>query len=449
VAVHVNQDGYFEIEYAGPYAGLHVQLPETLIPDSASPATNNFMFRNGELRSRPKLQLEFRSPDNINPGLGTFSFLDVNSVWHTVLFTARALWQLKGNAQTLVANPWDYLGGPTLVAGNPVAYQAFANVLYYTNGGPQLVSWDGLTQIPTFANAGAPGATSVAAIPIADAPTIVPGSTGPLSIGALYLGELNNQILLANVTVLDNGTGATFNFPQRLWWSANGIPTQWDPLANSSAGFNDFLDVPDVLTGLMTIGVQGFLFRSNGITQFTVTGRTLTPFQFDHLWASTHGIGNVLPWSIAQYGPSGFFASTEQIYRMGVNAFDPIGGTARDAIYADLAAASDTPVGSFIPSLGLGYNYPLYTISIPLTTFTRHYQFSQEDNNWAPWDTQGLIIMGRPEMVFTGQLPSFGIPGVFPPSVSVGGSGTSGGGGGTGGGGGGGGGGGHVRISTL
>ena len=433
--IRISQDGYFEAEYSGPYAGLHVSLPETLIPDSASPNTNNFMLRNGELRSRPKLQLEFINPDQKNPGLGTFSFLDVNSVWHTVLFTARALWQLKGNAQTLVANPWDYLGGPTLVDGNPVAYQAFANVLYYTNGGPQLVSWDGLSQIPTFANAGAPGATSVAAIPIADAPTVVPGSTGPLSIGALYLGELNNQILLANVSVLDNGTGATFQFPQRLWWSANGIPTQWDPLANTSAGFNDFLDVPDVLTGLMTIGVQGFLFRGNGITQFTPTGRTLTPFQFDHLWASTHGIGNVFPWSIAQYGPSGFFASTEQVYRMSVNSFEPIGGTARDAIYADLAAASDTPVGSFIPSLGLGYNYPLYTISIPLTTFTRHYQFAQEDNNWAPWDTQGLLIQGRPETVFTGQLPSFGIPGVFPPSVSVGGSGTSGGSGGTGGGG--------------
>jgi hypothetical protein len=272
---------------------------------------------------------------------------------------------------------------------------------------------------------------------VADAPSIIPGSTGPLSIGALYLGELNNQILLANVTVLDNATGVIYPFPQRLWWSANGLPTIWDPLANSSAGFNDFLDVPDILTGIMTIGVQGFLFRSNGITQFTITGQSLAPFQFDHLWASTHGIGNVFPWSIAQYGPSGFFASTEQIYKMGVNAFQPVGGTARDAIYADLASASANPVASYLPNLGLGYNYPLYTISIPLTTFTRHYQYSDEDNNWAPWDTRGLIITGRAENVFTGQLPTFGVPGVFPPSVSNGGSGTSGGGGGTGGGGGG------------
>jgi hypothetical protein len=215
-----------------------------------------------------------------------------------------------------------------------------------------------------------------------------------------------------------------------LWWSANGMPTQWDPIANTSAGFNDFLDVPDVLTGLMTIGIQGYLFRSNGITQFSPTGRTLTPFQFDHLWASRQGIGNVLNWSIAQYGASGFFASTEQIYKMSVNSFSPIGGSARDAIYADIASASGNPVASFVPNLGLGYNYPLYTISIPLTTFTRHYQYSDEDNNWAPWDTVGQIITGKPETVFTGQLPSFGVPGVFPPSVSAAGKGMSGGSGG-------------------
>jgi hypothetical protein len=431
MAVRLAQDGYFEIEYTFQGAtGLDVQTPENLLSDKASPATTNFLLRNSEMRSRPVFQREFQAPDNKNPGLGNTSFLDVNSVWHTVLFTARAAWQLAGNNQSPNVNPWSYLGGPQLVAGNPVSYQAFANILYYTNGGPVLASWDGLTLIPTFSNSGAPGATSVAAIAVANAPTVVPGSTGPLSIGAFYLGELNNQILLANVVVLDNGSGATFNFPQRLWWSANGIPTQWDPTVNTSAGFNDFLDVPDVITGIMTIGIAGYLFRSNGITQFTITGSALTPFQFDHLWASRKGIGNVLPWTIAQYGPQGFFASTTQIYKMSVNSFEPIGGTARDAIYADIAAASGNPVSGYLPNLGLGYIYPCYTLSIPLGTFTRHYQYSEEGNYWTPWDTIGQLITGRPETVFTGQLPSFGIPGIFPAAVSSGGMGMAGGSGG-------------------
>jgi len=200
------------------------------------------------LRSRPKLQLEFINPDQKNPGLGTFSFLDVNAVWHTVLFTARALWQLKGNAQTLAAQPWDYLGGPTLVAGTLLRIKRLRTCcttpMEGRNWFPGMASRRFLHLRMRRAGRYVGRGDS-----IADAPTVVPGSTGPLSIGALYLGELNNQILLANVNVLDNGTGATFQFPQRLWWSANGIPTQWDPLANTSAGFNDFLSVPDILTG--------------------------------------------------------------------------------------------------------------------------------------------------------------------------------------------------------
>lgn len=438
MSIKVTQDGYWEVEYTGPYAGLDVQTPENLLSDKASPSTNNFLLRNSEMRSRPVFRREFTAPDNKNPPLGHTSFLDVNSVWHTVLFTASAAWQLAGN--NLGIKPWNYLGGPNLVAGNPVASQAFGEVLYYTNGGPVLASWDGITTIPTASNAGAPGATSVAAIDVADSPTVIPGSTGPLSIGGFYLGELNNQILLLNVVVLDNATNVLYKFPNRLWYSANGIPTQWDPTINTSAGFVDFLDVPDMFTGIMTIGIAGYMFRSNGITQFTPTGSAVTPFQFDHLWASKKGIGNVFQWSIAQYGASGFFASTEQIYKMSVNSFNAIGGSARDAIYADLAVASGNPVAAFLPNLGLGYIYPAYTLSIPLGTFTRHYIYSDEGNGWTPWDTPGLLITGKPENVFTGQLPSFGVPGVFPPAVSKGGTGMSGGGGagsGTGGGGGG------------
>jgi hypothetical protein len=427
MSVQIAKDGYFEIEYTGPFAGLDVQTPENLLSDKASPATKNFLLRNSEMRSRPVFRREFRSPDS-NPPIGQTSFLDVNSVWHTMLFTASAAWQLAGNNQSPGINPWSYLGGPNLVAGNPVASQAFGSVLYYTNGGPVLASWDGISTIPTASNTGCPGATSVAAIDVADAPTVVPGSTGPLSIGGYYLSELNNQILLANVVVLDNGTNVLYEFPNRLWYSANGIPTQWDPTINTSAGFTDFLDVPDVFTGILTIGIAGYLFRTNGVTQMTPTGSVQAPFQFDHLWASKKGIGNVYPWSIAQYGPNGFFASTEQIYKMSVNSFNPIGGTARDAIYADLAVATGNPVSGFITNFGRGYVFPCYTLAIPLGNFTRHYIYSDEGNYWVPWDTQGLLITGSPEVVWTGQLPSYGVPGVFPPAVSAGGTGTSGGG---------------------
>ena len=449
MSVQFGKGGYFEITYAGPWTGLDVQTPETLLDDHASPFTNNFQFRNSELRSRANFALEFMGMDNINPSLGLTSFLDVNAVQHTVGWNARGAWQLAPKGQPPGAlYPWAILGGPSLAANIPVSYRAFANILYYCNGGPFLASWDGLTLASTSANAGVAGSTSIAAISKADAPTVISGSVGPLSIGGLYLGELDNHILLANVTVRDEGAGGfVYTFPQRMWWSANGIPTQWDFAANTNAGDNDFLDVPDVLTGLVTLGISGYLFRSSGITFFTPTGNGLAPFQFDHLWASDHGIGNVYPWSIHTYGSICCFVSIEQIYQMGVSSFEPIGGKARDAIMADLALASANPVASIVPTDGLGYVYMSYRISIPLTTFTRHYIYSIEDKSWAVWDTPYLIQTGRCDEVWTGTLSSFATVGVTPPAASA--PHPGGGGGGTGGGGTGGCFTGDVRVITL
>jgi len=450
VPVQVNKDGSFIVEYCGPYAGLHTHAPETLIPDNASPSMSGVQLRNAELRSMPAFVQKFAAPDPVNPILGTFSFLDVNNVGHTVLWTTRGLWQLSFNAPD-PGKPWSILGGPNLQPGIPVTYRAFANVLYYSNGLPFMASWDGITLAPTstLTFGDATIASSVAGVSKTDAPTVLAGSTGPLAIGGLFLAELDNHIILANVTVLDQlginaaTSGVVYNFPQRIWWSANGLPTQWDFAANTNAGENDFLDVPDSITGIITIGTAGYIFRSNGITQFIPTGNGIAPFQFDHLWASDHGVGNVFPWSIHSYGAFACFISVEQIYQMGVNSFSDIGGTARDAIMADLAIASSTPVASIVPTEALGYVYLTYRISIPLKTFTRHYIYSFEQKSWEVRDTAGLLISGREEEVWFGNLASYGTPGLVPPGTGVpGGSPPSGGGssGGTGTGSGGGGG---------
>jgi hypothetical protein len=445
VAVKIKSSGYFEVEYKDFDGGLNVQQPETEIPDTATPAANNFQTRNKELRSRPAFTLKFLGMDPINPALGIFSFLDVNSVQHTVAWNTRGLWQLAPSGLPPGAlTPWFQLGGPNLVVGNPVAYRAFANVLYYCNGGTFLASWDGISLNPTSSNAGVAGSTSIAAISVADSPTVIPGSTGPLSIGGLFLSELDNHIILANVSVLDNGTGTIYSFPNRIWWSQNGVPTQWDPTANVNAGENDFLDVPDNITAIGTTGVSGYIFRSNGITFFDPTGQGAAPFQFDHLWASEHGIGNVFPWSVAFYGPIGMFIAAENIYKLGVADFEPIGGTARDAIMADLALASGVPTAQIVPTENLGYIFTTYRISIPLNTFTRVYLYDVEKKHWhPPWDTPNLIQTAKCEEVWTGVLANLPI-GAQPPGTAIqggqpgggagGGGGSSGGGSGFGGG---------------
>lgn len=411
MAIQLKGDGTFSIEYEGPYSGLDVQSPETLVSDKGSPSFNNFMLRNKELRSRPNLIQPFQAFGVYQ--LGITSFVDINGTYHTVIWTGANLYQF--DPSLLPSNPWVLVGtaAPADMQTNTVSYRAFANTLWYTNIAvltattpiiePFLAYWDGLTSAPVFTQTFSDASTSqsVAGISLTDSPTVggsLPGGptvTGPLAIGGLYLGELNNQLILANVSVLDQASGVIYPFPNMIWWSANGLPKQWDPTQNTSAGFNPFLDVPDLITGLVTMGVAGYIFRTNGITQFAPSGSAVTPFTFDHMWASDHGIGNVLPFSIAQYGPTAAFISTDNIYSLSITNAAAIGGTARDAIFADIAAAVSTPFANIVPIYKNGYVYLQYVILIPFTGFVRMYIYSFEDKNWSAWD---LEIFANPPM---------------------------------------------------
>jgi hypothetical protein len=414
VPVSVGKGGAWAQEYFGPYAGLNTQTPETLIPDNASPSFNNFMLRNAELRSRPAL---FNPYDltgaPTNPQLGITTFVDVNGTYHTVLWAGETLYQFQPTH--LPVSPWVAVGqaSPGDMKTNPLSYRAFANAIWYSdkaaligsNGSPIINpfvgTWNGLSAVPQFTQVqfDASVTESVAGIALTDSPTVggsLPGAptvTGPLAIGGLYLGELNNQLILANVSVLDQGTGVTYSFPNLIWWSGNGLPFEWDPVHNTSAGFNPFLDVPDMITGLATLGIAGYIFRTNGITQFNITGSAVTPFAFNHLWASDHGIGNVFPFSIAQYGPNCCFIAEDNVYALNVTSANPIGGATRDAIFADLAAATAAPFANIAPIIENGFVYLTYLLLIPLAGFVRMYVYSFDEKNWSPWD---LNIFANP-----------------------------------------------------
>lgn len=409
MAIQIKSDGNFSIEYEGPLAGLDVQKPETLISDKASPSFNNFMLRNAEIRSRPNLSI-FCGAQPFPVGISTF--IDINGSYHTVLWSQNTLFQF--NSALLPGNPWVLLGVSSPgVVNLPIAYRTFANTLYYTGSGvqsqhfgrpiitPFMGYWDGLTAAPVFTQtfSDASVSNSVAGISLTTSPAVggsLPGNpvvTGPLDIGGAFIGELNNQLILANVSVKDEASGIIYPFPTLIWWSANGLPKQWDPQQNTSAGFNPFLDVSDQITGLVTMGVAGYVFRNFGITQFAPSGSSINPFTFDHMWASDHGIGNVLPWSVAQYGPTAGFISTDNIYSLSITNAEPIGGTARDAIMSDIANSQNPPFANVVPIFANGFVYLTYQLFIPFNNFVRNWVYSFEDKNWSAWD---LNIFGNP-----------------------------------------------------
>jgi len=443
----------FEISYgANPtWKGLNVEAPADLLDISHTPSTTNFQFRNAALTSRPVFTKVFLTPEPSAPILGAGSFLDQNGVTHTVAFTVNGLYQLRPINNIPGKNPWVYLGGASLVPGISVSWQPFVNNLYYTNGSPQVSQWDGIANAPKVISYLADGQSSVGGLYLFElasrlvlayvvqlafgqiAASAVDSGGAGYNVGDTFTigsGTATGQVtettsgavtgytitnagtgytdaagVLTNATS-GTGTGLTITItaigssivtqPQTIWWSANGLPNVWDPTVNTSAGYNPLLDTPDIITGVMALGEFALIFRTNGITQMSPTGSALAPFEFDHMWASNKGIGNVYPFSIAQYGSFGIFISTEQIFQVSINSFMEIGGGARDAIMADFAIATGTPVAYISSSNPFGYVYLTYRLSIPLGTFTRHYLYSIEDKNWTVWETNGLLITAKP-----------------------------------------------------
>jgi hypothetical protein len=287
---------------------------------------------------------------------------------------------------------WDFLGGPSLT-GLPVSWTSLAGNLYYSNG-LHLSAWDGKANAP-INDVAFLGATN-------------PPAAATIKIGALFLAELANHILLAYV--YETASGATIAYPTRIRWSQNGfnpvlagvfganlgtVGATFDPTINVNAGLNDFLDVPDIITGLMTIGRTGFVFRQNGITELFPTGSGIAPFDFNHEWASQNGVGSVYPFTVAQYGNTGVFISFEDIYQISPGSLRAIGGGARDAILEDLSRAIGTPYASIDRGLQLGYSYPVYHLRIPLfdggAGITRSYIYSFDDENWTRWTAAGVF----------------------------------------------------------
>jgi hypothetical protein len=228
-----------------------------------------------------------------------FSFKDLNGVWHTCVTTKDNLYQLIPGLSNAIGSFNDSMPF--------IAYAQLANTVYITGNTSDnlgyIYSWDGTVN-------GLQVTTDL--------------------FGGRFIFELDASICIANTS--EGGT----QFPQRVRWCVAGNPTQWDPSAYKGAGFNDLLNTPDDITGVLAIGTIAYIARTNGLTVMSPTGVGIQPFNFNHLWAAEHGTGNIFPNSMASFGSIGFMVSQEDIFAVTVGAVQPIGGRAKIDIYNDI-----------------------------------------------------------------------------------------------------------------
>jgi hypothetical protein len=445
------KDTNFSVTYKGPWKGIDVSMPENAIDRASTPFSQNFIMKNGELRSRPRQsQLIPALPDGTTPN-AIHTFTDSNNVTHTVAISSSGLWQLNRNwpiaiATRQIQNCWSKVGTFPVQPGLniPSAHEVFVNKFFWTTGGSFLWSWDGITStgfLPQWQPSNhyyvgqqiqdsngnwqvvtQSGISKVAPHPVwsntVGTPTIdgtsglqwgyngIPliGNGGIQSVavvdvankitaGAYFLGILASSLLLLNT--IENGS----NFAQRVRWSPSGIPNIWDPNVNIGAGFEDLLDTPDSITGCMFVGSTGLIARSNGTTEMSIGSSGINPFVFNHFWASEHGIGNIFPFSMDQYGPIGMFISQDDIYEYSLGGFKDVGGGARDAIFNDLANTNGNPAAAMVPVYQNNYVYLQYVLLIPLGNNMRSWRYSLKDKSWQSDLFSNKVFIATPDYV--------------------------------------------------
>jgi len=391
-------DKYFEKGYQGPWKGIDTSMPENMIDPASTFSAQNWIMRSGELRTRPRRSVFLPGLPDGSQVLGHTSFTDSNNVQHTVVASTSGLWQLNSQWQRNIGKVWNNVGyyNQNNVPNSPapVQFQVFVNSLFFVNGSSNLWYWNGITP------------NSLSGVPALQSYAVINQQYG-LTAGAYFIGELDSYLVLLNtIEQIQTTPGVSpkvnTNFQQRIRWSASGLPNAWDPTVNTGAGFNDELDVPDTINGFLTIGMTGFVFRVNGITEMTTISGGVLPFDFNHLWASERGIGNVYPWSICNYGPVGIFIANDDVYELSLGGFQKIGGLSRNAIFADLSNAISSPIASIFPSFGPSYPYLTYMLSIQLAgNVTKNWMYFVEDNCWMPWTVSNGYPTGRIKMVPT------------------------------------------------
>jgi hypothetical protein len=320
----------------------------------------NFLCRKGRIITRPRLGAYGAPPDGaIVRYMGTF--LDAVNLYHTLVLTTQNAYLVTVGP---VFNQLTYPGGVVNLSGTALPYgvATILNRVYFANGSVPVLFSDGEASVKKAGN--------------------VPGS-------AFFITVNEQSLILAATVEPEPGVVNSTFFPQRVRWSASGLPDEWDPVVDFSAGFNDLVEVPDVITGINTIGRNSYVFRTNGITVMYPTGNSgvgSLPFAFEDFSFAPLGVGNALPYSLATYGPRCVFVAEDDIYLFDGSTPQPIGYTNKKKIFADLAsAAGDSVTGGILPVLGPNFDFLAYYLSIPGPNVT--WVFGYDEKSWMRIDS--------------------------------------------------------------
>ena len=339
-----------------PWLGIVTEIPSVNVAPGGWDNIRNFFAVRGRLQTRPRLESFGTAPD----GQTIYflqSFKDINDSWHTLVLTTKTAYFLTESGGSPVFNALNYPSGITTLGDvdRPFGASVLLNRIYFSNGGEKVLYTDGSATLKLAGD--------------------VPG-------GARFIAVIGSSLISAYLH--ENSR----LYPTSVRWSVIGNPNSY---LQFTSGVNTLIEVPDEITGIVGTSRSGYVFRTNGFTAITPTGRGVAPLAFEHFSTEIEGIGNRFPYALAAYSENIILAADDDIYLFNFPSFTPIGGGARRDIFADLALATGPVIGKIIPGLGVGYEFLSYWLTIPKASDTVSWVMALNERHWTRFDGDGAL----------------------------------------------------------
>ena len=191
---------------------------------------------------------------------------------------------------------------------------------------------------------------------------------------ARYCVAYANRLVIADM--YDGDTSA--RNPWKVRWSKEGDPTNW---TDSTAGFNDFIDTEEPITGLGVYGSNLIVFKKSSYYTGGRTGEATSPLVFP---GNKRGIGLWAPYSLVHVGGEIAWMGLSDFYTLNGDVAEPIGGPIRKKFF-DLVA--DDELESVFGINNARYNEVLWIANTSVGQYAFIYNWKEKSWGTYQFDT--------------------------------------------------------------
>lgn len=201
------------------------------------------------------------------------------------------------------------------------------------------------------------------------------------NINTTYCNQARYCVGYANRLVTADMQVSGSRNPWYLRWSKEGDPTDW---TDSTAGYVEFMDSEEPITGLGSVGADLYVFRQNSYHIGNRTGESASPIIFP---SKKVGVGLYAPYSVVHAGGTVAWMGLTDFYYMNGGVAEPMGEAIRKKFF-DMVA--DDELENVFGINNSRYNEILWVANTDSGQYVFSFNWKEKGFGGGTWTTYQL-----------------------------------------------------------